>query len=123
MDYLTQEPIDVEAWHRETINAWDGASVEFLGIVRGQEGGRDITHLEYEAYLPMAERVMGALVEEAKKRWPLHRVFLHHRVGRIKVGEASVLIGVQAPHREEAFEACRFLIEAIKKEVPIWKGT
>ena len=121
MTYLTHELIDVNAWRRVAVETRDGASVEFLGIVRGDEAGRAIDALDYESYAPMAERVIAQLVEQAHQRWPLHQVYVRHRVGRVPVGEAAVLIGVQAPHREEAFEACRFLIDAIKQEAPVWK--
>ncbi|MBI1952649.1 MAG: molybdenum cofactor biosynthesis protein MoaE [Candidatus Omnitrophica bacterium] len=119
--FLTRDPIDPSAWHRGCLDAKDGASVEFLGVVRGEEDGRPITHLNYEAYEPMADRLIKRWVQEAARRWGLHRVFLLHRVGPVAVGEAAVAIGVQAAHREEAFEACRFLIERIKEEAPIWK--
>jgi molybdopterin synthase catalytic subunit len=121
MQYLTSKPIDVSEWHREAVDQRDGASVEFLGIVRGEEDGRPISALDYEAYEPMAERVMAQLIEEATRRWPLHRVVVRHRLGHVPVGQVAVLIGVQAPHRTEAFEACRFFIETIKQDVPIWK--
>lgn len=121
MAYLTRHPIDVGAWRRVAVDTRDGASVEFLGIVRGHEDGRAIDAITYEAYEPMADRVIAQLVEQAQQRWPLHRVCVRHRIGRVPVGEAAVLVGVQAPHREEAFEACRFLIDAIKQEAPIWK--
>ena len=121
MAYLTRGPIDVDAWRRVAVETRDGASVEFLGIVRGHDEGRAIEALDYEAYEPMAERVIAQLVAHAQQRWPLHQVHVRHRVGRVPVGEAAVLVGVQAPHREEAFEACRFLIDAIKQEAPIWK--
>ncbi len=121
MKYLTRDTIGVRDRHRKRADLRDGASVEFLGIVRGRENGKKIFHLDYEAYPPMAERVMDRLVEEAGEKWPLHRVFLRHRIGRVSAGEVSVAIRVDAPHREEAFEACRFLIDAVKKDVPIWK--
>ena len=121
MEYLTQDPISLDEWHRQTIDARDGASVEFLGMVRGDEEGHKVQYLDYEAYIPMAEQVITALIEEAKRRWPLHKIFVRHRIGRVAVGEVSVIVGVQSPHREEAFEACRFLIDSIKKDVPVWK--
>ena len=120
--HLTHQSIDVAEWHRRAVDPWDGASVEFLGIVRGNEGGRPISALDYEAYGPMAERVIERLVQQARAQWPLHAVCVRHRVGRVAVGEVAVLIGVRAPHRHEAFEACRFLIDAIKRDVPIWKA-
>ncbi len=122
MDYLTHDPIDVAAWHRQTVDSRDGASVEFLGIARGQEDGQPVDHLTYEAYEPMANRMIADLVEQAEARWPLHRVYVQHRIGRVAVGEIAVLIGVQGPHREEVFEACRFLIDGIKRDAPIWKA-
>lgn len=121
MGYLTREPIDLGAWHKLAIDARDGASVEFLGIVRGEEHGQAIRHLDYEAYEPMADRMLGKLIEEAEARWGLRQVLVQHRVGTVAVGEIAVLIGVAAPHREQAFEACRFLIDAIKRDAPIWK--
>lgn len=121
MKYLTKDPIHPEEWRRQAMDLHDGASVEFLGVVRGEEEGHNIPFLDYEAYIPMAEQVISALIEEAKRKWPLHRVFLRHRIGRIMAGEISVIIGVQASHRKEAFEACKFLIDSIKGDVPIWK--
>ena len=121
MNYLTEHPIDSGEWHRRNADLRDGACVEFLGIVRGDEEGREIPYLDYEAYEAMAERKIAELIEQAQKKWSLHRVYLRHRIGRVAVGEVSVIIRVQAPHRDEAFEACRFLIDAIKKDAPIWK--
>ena len=121
MAYLTRASIDVSAWRRAAVDARDGASVEFLGLVRGHEWSRTIDAIDYECYAPMAERVIAQLVEHAQQRWPLHRVYVRHRVGRVPVGEAAVLVGVQAPHRHDAFAACQFLIDAIKCEVPLWK--
>ena len=119
--HLTREPIAVEEWHRLTVDQGDGASVEFLGIVRGSEGDQRVAYLDYEAYEPMAERVIAQLIEEASTRWPLHQTYVRHRLGRVAVGEVAVLIGVQATHRDEAFAACRFLIDALKRDAPIWK--
>ena len=122
MAYLTREPIDAALWHAAAMDSSDGASVEFLGIVRGTEAGQPIAALEYEAYEPMAERLIARFEEEARRHWPLHGVHLRHRLGRVAVGEIAVLIAVTAAHRQEAFEACRFLIDAIKQDAPIWKS-
>ena len=122
MPYVTRDPIEIAEWHVCAIDPRDGASVEFAGIVRGTEDGIPIASLDYEAYEPMAERLIAQCIEEAKTRWALHQVYIRHRVGRVAVGDVAVLIGVHAPHREDAFEACRFLIEAIKRNVPIWKA-
>lgn len=99
-----------------------GALVTFSGIVRETEGDRRVPHLNYEHYPRMAEKEMGRLVEQARARWPLRRVAMVHRVGPVAVGEASIVIAVSAGHRAEAFEAARFLIDELKKSVPIWKA-
>ena len=122
MPYLTREPIRPDGWHRQPVDPSDGASAEFLGIVRGQENGQPVEYLEYTAYEPMAERLMARLVDHANARWRLHQVDVRHRLGRVAVGEVAVLVGVRSAHREEAFAACRFLIDAIKQDVPIWKS-
>jgi molybdopterin synthase catalytic subunit len=122
MRYVTHDPIDVTEWHRLAIDQRDGAAVEFLGLVRGEEQGQPIQSLWYEAYEPMAERVIERVVKQVREQWPLHTVCVRHRVGRVAVGEVALLIGVRSPHRDEAFEACRFLIDAIKRDVPIWKA-
>ena len=121
MTYVAHEPIEISEWHGLPSDSSEGALVEFLGTVRGQEQGYPITHLLYEAYEPMAERVIAQLIQQAQQRWVLNRVFIRHRVGRVDVGQLAVLVGVRAAHREEAFEACHFLIDAIKRDVPIWK--
>lgn len=120
MGYLTEEKIE-RAAAPDGFDPLDGAAVEFQGIVRGVEQDQPIEALLYEAYIPMAEQVIGQWVAQAKRRWPLHRVDVVHRVGTVGVGEISVRIAVQSPHRDEAFAACRFLIDQIKAEAPIWK--
>jgi molybdopterin synthase catalytic subunit len=99
-----------------------GALVTFSGIVRETEGRRAIPHLRYESYESMARKEMEALVARARGTWPLLRVALAHRTGLVAVGEASVVVAVLAGHRGEAFEAARFLIDELKKTVPIWKA-
>ena len=121
MGALIHGPIDGAGWRRESVSPAVGASVEFVGIVRPVEGDSPIEALEYEAYEPMAEAMIGRVIEEARHRWPVTRVVVRHRLGRVPVGEPAVFIGVQAPHRQEAFAACRFLIDRIKAQVPIWK--
>jgi MoaE-MoaD fusion protein len=99
----------------------DGAVVVFDGIVRNHSRGRTTRFLEYEAYEPMALRQMESLANEALARFPIRNVALLHRLGRIEIGEASVLIAVFAAHRAAAFDACRWLIDTLKQTVPIWK--
>jgi len=98
-----------------------GAAVYFLGVVRGAEDGRSIAALDYEAFVPMAQRQFHLLLDEAEKKWPLESVRLAHRIGRVAAGEASLWMEVVAPHREEAFAACQFIISELKRVVPIWK--
>lgn len=98
-----------------------GASVLFLGTTRNENAGRRVTRLEYEAFATMAVREMRALARQARRRWPVRRVAMVHRVGVVPVGEASVGIAVSAGHRAEAFEACHWLIDRLKELVPIWK--
>jgi len=98
-----------------------GAITVFVGTVRDVSRGRKVLYLEYEAYKEMAEKKLAEIGEEIRARWGLERVAISHRVGRLELGEASVVIAVAAPHRAQAFQACRYAIEALKKAVPIWK--
>jgi molybdopterin synthase catalytic subunit len=98
-----------------------GAVVYFLGVVRGTEEGAAISAIEYEAFQRMAERQFNLLFDEMEKRWPIESVRLVHRIGAVKVGEPSLWVEIVAPHRGEAFAACQWLIEELKRVVPIWK--
>ena len=98
-----------------------GAVVYFLGTVREDEGGAKISALDYEAFQEMAEHQFGKIFDQVEKRWPVESVRLVHRIGTIKVSEPSLWVEVTAPHRGEAFAACQFLIDEMKKAVPIWK--
>jgi MoaE-MoaD fusion protein len=99
----------------------DGAVVVFDGIVRNHSAGRATLYLEYEAYEPMAARKMREIGAAVKKKFPVHRVAMVHRLGRLEIGETSVLVAVSSPHRRAAFDACRFAIDTLKRAVPIWK--
>lgn len=116
---LAREPIDLAAL--QATAAADGALALFVGVVRNENGGRPVLHLEYEAYEEMALAEMEAIEAEARRRWPVTDVRIVHRLGRMEIGEASVAIAVASPHRAEAFEACRHAIDTLKKTVPIWK--
>jgi molybdopterin synthase catalytic subunit len=118
---LTTAPLDAAALARAARSPACGAVVVFEGTVRSPSGGKDVLYLEYEAYEPMARTHMERIVAEARVRWPPGPAFLHHRLGRIAVGETSVVAVAAAPHRHQAFEACRHLIERLKADVPIWK--
>jgi len=118
---LTREPIDAERLVTEAKRGEDGAVVVFDGIVRNNSRGRQTLYLDYEAHNELAARQMKALVEEALDRFGIRDAFIVHRLGRLQVGETSVLIVVMAAHRGPAFDACRWLIDTLKKTVPIWK--
>jgi len=98
-----------------------GAVATFTGTVRRQSRGRDVTRLEYEAYAEMAEDVMTQLARELEQRYDLCAVAIHHRVGTLGIGEASVVVAVSAPHREDALAACKDAIDTLKETVPLWK--
>jgi molybdopterin synthase catalytic subunit len=99
----------------------DGAVIVFRGVARRFSRGRDVVHLEYEAYPEMAEKVMAQIADEIKSRWPVSGVAMVHRTGVLEIGQASVAIAVAAPHRGEAFEAAKYAIDRLKQIVPIWK--
>ena len=99
----------------------DGAVVTFLGLVRNHNQGRRVRYLEYEAYEPLALKTFARIDEEVRGRWPGMRMALHHRTGRLEIGDASVAIVTASPHRADAFAACRYVIERVKQIVPVWK--
>lgn len=99
-----------------------GAIAVFSGVVRDHSGPRRVKFLEYEAHMPMAEAQMRGIAAQVRGRWPeVRRVAIVHRIGRLEIGESSVLIAVSSPHRRQAFEACQFAIDTLKETVPIWK--
>jgi molybdopterin synthase catalytic subunit len=99
----------------------DGAVVTFLGLVRNHNAGRRVRYLEYEAYEPLALKTFDRIAAEVRARWPGVRLALHHRIGRLEVGEASVAIAAASAHRADAYAACRYAIERVKQIAPIWK--
>lgn len=118
---LTHEVLAVQPWVDWASGDPYGAVISFLGTTRSPNKGLAVTHLEYEAYPAMAEKVLQQIIAEMRKRWVLGRVALWHRLGRVMPGEGSILIVVSAPHRPEAFEACRYAIERVKQILPVWK--
>jgi MoaE-MoaD fusion protein len=118
---ITDEPLSLEAIVAEVADERAGGIATFTGTVRRQSRGREVTHLEYEAYAEMAEDVMAKLAADLLARHGLCAVAIHHRVGRLEIGEASVVIAVSAPHRQAALEACREAIDTLKETVPLWK--
>jgi molybdopterin synthase catalytic subunit len=118
---LSERPLDAAAVSARVAGPDAGGLVTFAGVVRDHSRGRSIRHLEYEAYPPMALAEMERICEEAARRWRGARVAIAHRTGHLEIGELAVVVAAAAPHRAEAFEACRFAIDALKQSVPIWK--
>jgi len=118
---LTREPIETEKLAVAVKRGQDGAVVVFDGIVRDNSRGRQTLYLDYEAYEAMAVKQMAELGAEARRRFGVRQVTLVHRLGRLTVGETSVLIVVASAHRAQAFDACRWIIDTLKQTVPIWK--
>jgi len=118
---VAEEPLSLEAVVDEVSDESAGAVATFLGTVRRESRGRTVLYLEYEAYAEMAEDVMAQLATELEQRYALWAVAIHHRVGRVEIGEASVVIAVSAPHRQDALAACKAAIDTLKQTVPLWK--
>jgi molybdopterin synthase catalytic subunit/molybdopterin converting factor small subunit len=118
---LSAEPLSLDAAVDEVRNERAGAIATFLGTTRVQSRGRTVMHLEYEAYEGMAEAEMERIAGELVARYQLCAVAIHHRIGRVGIGETSVVIAVSAPHRGDALAACREAIDTLKETVPLWK--
>ncbi|HSJ08213.1 MAG TPA: molybdenum cofactor biosynthesis protein MoaE [Longimicrobiales bacterium] len=119
--WITTDPIAAQDVLDGVGTATDGATVVFLGTVREENDGRPVSGLRYDAYVAMAEDVLLRIAGEAGRRAGTDRVAVVHRIGELAVGDASVAIAVSSPHRAEAFDAARFVIEAIKQRLPVWK--
>ena len=119
---VVAEPLSPDAIAVQVDDPGAGGIAIFSGVVRNETGGRPVKFLEYEAHAPMAEAKMREIGEAVRARWPgVKRVALLHRIGRLEIGESSVLIAVSSAHRGEAFEACRYAIDTLKQTVPVWK--
>ncbi len=120
---VTSEPLDLQALIEEIsrTSTADGAIASFVGLVREENQGRQVSYLEYEAYEPLAVRALQLIIDEAGETWADTRIGVHHRTGRLELGEASIIIVTASPHRAHAFAACRYTIERVKQIVPIWK--
>ena len=118
---LVRDPIRAAEIVESVKAPQDGAVVIFDGIVRNHSGGRATLYLEYEAYEPMALAKMREIGAEIRRKFPIHRIAMLHRLGRLEIGETSVFIAISSPHRRAAFDACRFAIDTLKRTVPIWK--
>lgn len=118
---LTNDPLS-----SQTVQSWIGSPdaggiCVFVGTVRNKTSDKEVIALEFEAYEPMAIREMRKIAEAAVDRWPVIRIAIHHRLGKLAIGEIPVIIGVSCAHRDAAFEACRYCIDSLKETVPIWK--
>jgi molybdopterin synthase catalytic subunit len=118
---LALEPLIAAVCARGAAAGSDGAVATFLGLVRNHNAGRSVRYLEYEAYEPLALKAFDRIAGEVAARWPSVRLALHHRIGRLAIGEASVAIAASSAHRADAFAACRYAIERVKQIAPIWK--
>jgi molybdopterin synthase catalytic subunit len=118
--HLTHDPIRLEDLIAQVESSECGGVVSFLGTVRNHHGGREVLRLEYEAYQPMAEAECARIIAEAESRWPV-AIALQHRLGTLEIGDVAVAIAAASAHRDEAFAACRHVIEELKLRVPIWK--
>lgn len=115
-------PLSLEQVYQKAAIAANGAVVVMSGTVRSHTQGRPVRYLEYQAYTPMALVVFGEIAADIRQQWPeINRVVIHHRTGRLKIGEISVLVAVGCPHRGEAFAACQWAIDTLKHNAPIWK--
>lgn len=119
--FLRESPLDLAGLIAAVSTSERGGIASFLGLVRNQHAGRAVLRLEYSAYRPMAEKECATIVAEAHTRWPMAQVALEHRIGTLEIGDAAVAVAAAAPHRDEAFAACRYVVEEVKRRVPIWK--
>jgi len=119
---IVEEPLSPDAVAGSVGDPAAGGIVIFSGVVRNEKDGRPVKYLEYEAHAPMAEAKLREIGAEVRRRWPsVKAVAILHRIGRLEIGESSVLIAVSAAHRREAFEACHYAIDTLKQTVPVWK--
>lgn len=118
---MSDEPLDAAAVVAAVAHPGCGAVTTFIGLVRDENVGRHVLFLDYEAFAPLAVKSFERIAEEASGRWPATHLAIHHRVGRVSIGEASVAIAAASPHRADAFAVARYAIERIKQITPIWK--
>ena len=118
---ITYNALDPEAVTAKVRRDTNGAVITFLGTTRSFTGERRVLHLEYEAYRPMADNKLADIASEIRQRWHVQDVAISHRLGRLEIGDISLVVAVASPHRKDAFEACQYSVDRIKQIVPIWK--
>jgi len=118
---VSREPPDLQRLMNFVRKDESGAVALFYGVVRNHNQGRRVQYLEYDAYPGMAVKKMREVAEEVRARWPITEMGMIHRMGRVEVGEAALVVAVSSPHRREAFEACQYAVDRVKEIVPIWK--
>jgi molybdopterin synthase catalytic subunit len=118
---ITSETLNISECVDKVLSPQAGGIDVFIGTVRDHTKGKKVIRLEFEAYEKMALSEMQKIADEMMKRWPLHNILIHHRVGVLQIGEVPVIIAVSASHRDAAFDACRYAIDTLKQTVPIWK--
>jgi len=118
---ITYRPLIPEAVTAAVRRAGNGGVVTFLGTTRDNTDGKEVLHLEYEAYIPMARKVVSGIFSDTEGQWPGIDVAFAHRIGRLEIGEISMVVAVATPHRGEAFAACQYVVNNVKASAPIWK--
>jgi len=121
MIYITSEPLNPQEITDLVRKDSNGAVITFLGTTRDFSEGRDVLYLEYEAYQPMAENMLHQIAQEVRDRWGIEDIAIAHRVGKLGIGDISLVVALSSPHRKEAFEASQYAMDRIKTMVPIWK--
>jgi molybdopterin synthase catalytic subunit len=119
---ITAAPLNLQEVYELAADPGNGSVNLMCGTVRDQTGQRPVDFLEYEAYEPMALKVFAEIADQIYQKWPeTNRVIIHHRIGRLRIGEVSVIVAVGSPHRKEGFEACQYAIDTLKYNAPVWK--
>ena len=118
---ITNNSLNTKRFSDEVTSDENGAIVLFLGVTRNQTDDLEVLYLEYEAYRPMADNKIHEVIAQTKHQFPISKISIGHRIGRLEIGEISLIVAVSAPHRQSAFEASQFIVDKIKQIVPIWK--
>ncbi len=118
---ITTDPLDPDSITKLVRKNSNGAVITFLGTTRDSTDGKQVNYLEYEAYQPMAQDMISQIFEEVKERWEIEDLAMSHRLGKVDIGEISMVVAISSPHRKQAFEAGQYSIDRIKEIVPIWK--